>query len=98
MKELFLEQMRVIDSHPYENVGHDGQPLLDGEGGQDRRGKSGSVTPEYETIFVKGDLFSTAQCARMIFFEKINLQGKDLTDFAEILWKPSFGSLETFDL
>ena len=44
MKELFLEQLRVIDSHPYENVGDDGRPLIDGE----------SVIPDYETIFVKG--------------------------------------------
>ena len=44
VKELFLEQLRVIDSHPYENVGDDGRPLIDGE----------SVIPDYETIFVKG--------------------------------------------
>ena len=35
VKELFLEQMRVIDSHPYENVGDDGQPLLDADNRQD---------------------------------------------------------------
>ena len=29
VKELFLEQMRVIDSHPYENVDDDGHPLVD---------------------------------------------------------------------
>ena len=45
MKELFLEQLRVIDSHPYENVGDDGRPLVDG---------GDSVIPDYETIFVKG--------------------------------------------
>ena len=44
VKELFLDQLRVIDSHPYENVGDDGRPLIDGE----------SVIPDYETIFVKG--------------------------------------------
>ena len=68
MKELFLEQMRVIDSHPYENVGDDGEPLLDGGeagaaggtskgvGGGERSSRGGrdSVNPEYETIFVKG--------------------------------------------
>ena len=27
VKQLFLEQLRVIDSHPYENVGCDGRPL-----------------------------------------------------------------------
>ena len=29
VKELFLEQMRVIDSHPYENIDDDGHPLAD---------------------------------------------------------------------
>ena len=41
VKELFLEQLRVIDSHPYENVGNDGRPLVD---------RDKSMTPEYETI------------------------------------------------
>ena len=41
VRELFLEQLRVIDSHPYENVGNDGRPLVDREKSQ---------TPEYETI------------------------------------------------
>ena len=41
VRELFLEQLRVIDSHPYENVGNDGRPLVDREK---------SLTPEYETI------------------------------------------------
>ena len=27
VKELFLEQLRVIDAHPYENVDDDGRPL-----------------------------------------------------------------------
>ena len=27
VKELFLEQLRVIDAHPYENVDGDGRPL-----------------------------------------------------------------------
>ena len=27
VKELFLEQLKIIDSHPYENVDDDGQPL-----------------------------------------------------------------------
>ena len=57
VKELFLEQMRVIDSHPYENVGVDGQPLLDGgsRGGRGERGSKGETgMPEYETIFIKG--------------------------------------------
>jgi len=46
VKELFLEQLRVIDSHPYENVGDDGRPLAGP--GED------AVTPDYETIFIKG--------------------------------------------
>jgi len=45
VRELFLEQLRVIDSHPYENVGNDGRPLATSDN---------SVTPDYETIFVKG--------------------------------------------
>jgi len=45
VRELFLEQLRVIDSHPYENVGNDGRPLANSDN---------SVTPDYETIFVKG--------------------------------------------
>ena len=69
VRELFLEQMRVIDSHPYENVGDDGRPLA---GEQRKRGlvlsltncrlsipfvsgrDSDTVTPDYETIFIKG--------------------------------------------
>merc|ERR550534_3612726 len=43
VRELFLEQLRVIDSHPYENVGNDGRPLANSDN---------SVTPDYETIFV----------------------------------------------
>ena len=46
VRELFLEQMRVIDSHPYENVDEDGMPLFK---------VADEVTPEYETIFVKGN-------------------------------------------
>lgn len=44
VKELFLEQLRVIDSHPYENVGCDGRPLAE---------NSETITPDYETIFIK---------------------------------------------
>ena len=47
MRELFLEQLRVIASHPYENVGDDGCPLVGGTA-------DGEVIPDYETIFVKG--------------------------------------------
>ena len=43
VRELFLEQLRVIDSHPYENVGNDGRPLVD---------RAKSSTPEYETIMI----------------------------------------------
>jgi len=45
VKQLFLEQLRVIDSHPYENVGCDGRPLA---------ADSETITPDYETIFIKG--------------------------------------------
>jgi protein tyrosine phosphatase len=45
VRELFLEQMRVIDSHPYENVDDDGNPLC--------KNNPDEVAPEYETIFVK---------------------------------------------
>ena len=41
MWEFFLEQLRVIDSHPYENVGNDGQPLV---------GDTTAASLEYETI------------------------------------------------
>ena len=44
VRELFLEQLRVIDSHPYENVDDDGNPLCK---------NPDEITPEYETIFVK---------------------------------------------
>ncbi len=44
VKELFLEQLRVIDSHPYENVDDDGNPLFR---------HPDEITPDYETIFVK---------------------------------------------
>jgi hypothetical protein len=37
---------RVIDSHPYENVGDDGRPLAGRESAE-------NVIPDYETIFVK---------------------------------------------
>ena len=53
VRELFLEQLRVIDSHPYENVGDDGRPLAaDGE----------AVIPDYETIFVKGRAIYLSIC------------------------------------
>ena len=41
VRELFLEQLRVIDSHPYENVGNDGRPLV---------GDTTAASLEYETI------------------------------------------------
>ncbi len=44
VKELFLEQLRVIDSHPYENVDNDGNPLFR---------NPDEITPDYETMFVK---------------------------------------------
>merc|ERR1719391_1319558 len=46
VKELFLEQLRVIDAHPYENVDDDGRPLC-GQAKTDEH-----VVPDYETIFV----------------------------------------------
>ena len=47
VKELFLEQMRVIDSHPYENVDDDGHPLVDNKEDTD-----------YETVVVSVQLKS----------------------------------------
>ena len=44
VKELFLEQLRVIDSHPYENVDDDGHPLA---------ANAEEIAADYETIFVK---------------------------------------------
>ncbi len=44
VKELFQEQLRVIDSHPYENVDENGRPLTYNED---------EIAPDYETIFVK---------------------------------------------
>ena len=41
MWEFFLEQLRVIDSHPYENAGNDGRPLV---------GATTSASLEYKTI------------------------------------------------
>ncbi len=46
VRELFLEQLRVIDSHPYENIDDDGNPLCR---------NPDEVVPDYETIFVKED-------------------------------------------
>lgn len=46
VRELFLEQLRVIDSHPYENVDDEGNPL-----GRNSDGEA----PDYEAIFVKHD-------------------------------------------
>ncbi|XP_059090497.1 uncharacterized protein LOC131886245 isoform X2 [Tigriopus californicus] len=46
VRELFLEQLRVIDSHPYENVDDEGNPL--GRSSDDE-------APDYEAIFVKRD-------------------------------------------
>ena len=46
LKNMILSflQLRVIDSHPYENVDGDGRPLCHNEE---------EITPDYETIFVK---------------------------------------------
>ena len=49
VKELFLEQLRVIDSHPYENVDDDGHPLAHDVMHADED------NPDYETVFVKND-------------------------------------------
>ncbi len=44
VKELFLEQLRVIDSHPYENVDDDGHPLADET--------KDTTDTDYETVVV----------------------------------------------
>ena len=49
VKELFLEQLRVIDSHPYENVDDDGHPYVYDEIIPE------DENPDYETVFVKTD-------------------------------------------
>ncbi len=46
VRELFLEQLRVIDAHPYENVDGDGNPLASGGSSSEQ------ITPDYETVFV----------------------------------------------
>lgn len=43
--------MKVIDSHPYENVDDDGNPL--------GRRRGDDIQPDYETILVKNDTNST---------------------------------------
>ena len=45
VKELFLEQLRVIDDHPYENVDDDGHPIVIED----------EINPDYETVFVNND-------------------------------------------
>lgn len=45
VRELFEEQLRVIDSHPYENVDEEGMPI----------GRNDDDTPDYETIFIKSN-------------------------------------------
>lgn len=79
VRELFLEQMRVIDSHPYENVDDDGNPLCR---------NPDEITPDYETIFVKdadqgkGELEYKFYCILLIFLCHVPLQCKTtLTGF-----------------
>ena len=46
VRELFIEQLRMIDAHPYENLDMNGHPLICPP--QEIR-----IDPSYETIFVK---------------------------------------------
>ena len=51
VKELFLEQLKVIDAHPYENVDDDGHPISINRSTD----CNDPIIPDYETIFVKGN-------------------------------------------
>ena len=51
VKELFLEQLKVIDAHPYENVDDDGHPISIYKSSDGNE----PIVPDYETIFVKGN-------------------------------------------
>lgn len=46
LRELFIEQLKMIDAHPYENLDVNGHPLICPP--QEIR-----IDPSYETIFVK---------------------------------------------
>ena len=67
VKELFLEQMRVIDSHPYENVDDDGHPLVDNKEDTD-----------YETVVVSVNLTNFIHCKilKMRFLVQCSLLDK----------------------
>ena len=67
VKELFLEQMRVIDSHPYENVDDDGHPLVDNKEDTD-----------YETVVVSVYLTNFIHCKilKMRFLVQCSLLDK----------------------
>jgi len=45
LRELFIEQLKMIDAHPYENLDVNGHPLICPE--------INKIDPSYETIFVK---------------------------------------------
>mgnify|MGYP003353185790 CR=1 FL=1 len=46
LRELFIEQLKMIDAHPYENLDVNGHPLI-GVPGEIR------IEPSYETVFVE---------------------------------------------
>ena len=56
VKELFLEQLRVIDSHPYENVDDDGHPLEVNEP---------TLDTDYETVVVNMDQVLSQRIQRL---------------------------------
>ena len=59
VKELFLEQLKVIDAHPYENVDDDGHPISIYRSSDCNE----PIVPDYETIFVKGNEHKIASSA-----------------------------------
>ena len=60
LRELFIEQLKMIDAHPYENLDVNGHPLICPP--QDIR-----IDPSYETIFVK--MNPTGKTISMIIFK-----------------------------
>ena len=60
VKELFLEQLKVIDAHPYENVDDEGHPISMLSNLHDF---NEPIVPDYETIFIKGNEQNIASSA-----------------------------------
>ena len=80
VKELFLEQMRVIDSHPYENIDDDGHPLA-----------AEKEDTDYETVVVNNveDHMDQVLNQRM---QKIQVSSKSSSEMSSML--SNYDSLE----